>query len=413
MSRVRVLAWLGAVQLMVSGGCNKPAEEQAKKPQKVVVQTAELSDVPVFVELIGTIDGYENAEIRARTPGYIEKILYEEGKTVKKGQLLFVVDPILAQASVTSAAGSAADAKAALAKADVDVARLKPLLAANAVSKQELDDALASQEAAKARVLMSQGSLQSAQANLGYTKVTSPIDGVAGLAKVRVGNLVGQSEPTLLTTVSTLDPVRVRFSISEHQYLKLADRLGALQRELIPTGDGGVATQRPATLQLLLADGSSYPHKGRIAVVERQIDISTGTLTFEALFPNPDHVLRPGQFGKVRGQVDVKRGVILVPQRAVRELQGGHQVGVVGPDNKVGIRIVVATERVGNNWVIEKGLKPGDQVIVEGLLKTRPGDVVEVEKRAAPTAEAVPTPAPGAAAEVPSSAVAPDAGEGR
>lgn len=411
MNRVWLLAWLGGV-LVGSGACTKQAEQAANKPQKVIVQKVELSDVPVFVELVGTIDGFDNAEIRARTPGYVEKIHYQEGKAVKKGDLLFTIDPILAQATLTSAAGSVADAKAALAKAEVDVARLKPLLAANAVSKQELDDALASQEAAKARLLMSQGSLQSAQANLGYTKVTSPIDGIAGLAKVRIGNLVGQGEPTLLTTVSTLDPVRVRFAISEHQYLKLADRLAQLQRELVPVGDGGVATQRPATLELILADGKPYPHKGRIAVVERQIDVSTGTLTFEALFPNPDLVLRPGQFGKVRGQTEIKRGVVLVPQRAVRELQGGYQVGVVGEEGKVGVRIVVATDRVGSNWVIEKGLKPGDRVIVEGLLKTRPGDVVEVEERAAPPVNDLPTPPPAAPSAAEPGAGA-DAGEGR
>jgi membrane fusion protein, multidrug efflux system len=413
-SRVWMRGWMMAV-LLATAGCPKQGDTGPKKPLKVVVQSAELSDVPVYVELVGSIDGFDNAEIRARTPGYIEKIHYKEGGSVKKGDPLFTIDPILAQATVTAAAGSVADAKAALAKAEVDVARLKPLAAANAVSKQELDDALASHDAAKARVLMSQGSYQSAQANLGYTKVTSPIDGVAGLAKVRIGNLVGQSEPTLLTTVSTLDPVRVRFSISEHQYLKLAERLAQLQRELTPSGDAGVATQRPASLELLLADGSHYPHKGRIAVVERQIDISTGTLTFEALFPNPDLILRPGQFGKVRGQTDIKRGVVLVPQRAVRELQGGYQVGVVGAGNKVEVRPVVATDRVGSNWVIEKGLKPGDQVIVEGLLKTRPGDVVEVEKRA-PVAnaepETVPPMAPGTAEPMAAPGSA-DAGVGR
>lgn len=380
MTRLWMLGWLMVGQLALASGCQKHAEVAAK-PLKVIVQKAEVGDVPVFLELVGTIDGFENAEVRARTPGYVEKIHYEEGGSVKKGDLLFTVDPILAQASVTSAAGSVADARAALAKADADVARLKPLLAANAVSKQEFDDAMASQQAAKARLLMNSGSLQSAEANLSYTKVVAPINGVAGLAKVRVGNLVGQSEPTLLTTVSTLDPVRVRFAISEHQYLKLADRLARFQRERHTGPDAGAAAARPATLQLVLADGSVYPHKGTIAVVERQIDISTGTLTFEATFPNPDLVLRPGQFGKIRGQTDTKRGVVLIPQRAVRELQGGYQVGVVGDGNKVEIRAVVATDRVGSDWVIEKGLKEGDRVIVEGLLKTRPGDVVEVEVR--------------------------------
>jgi membrane fusion protein (multidrug efflux system) len=407
MGRPWRLEWLVAAQLVLASACQKPAEVAAK-PLKVIVQKAELSDVPVFLELVGTIDGFENAEIRARTPGYVEKIHYREGSAIKKGDLLFTVDPILAQATVTSAVGSVADARAALAKADADVARLKPLLSANAVSKQEYDDALASQQAAKARLLMNQGSLQSAEANLSYTKVTSPINGVAGLAKVRVGNLVGQSEPTLLTTVSTLDPVRVRFAISEHQYLKLADRLARFQRDLRAGADAGAAAARPATLELILADGSVYPHKGTIAVVERQIDISTGTLTFEATFPNPDLTLRPGQFGKIRGQTDTKRGVVLIPQRAVRELQGGYQVGVVGEGNKVEVRAVVATDRVGGEWVIEKGLKAGDRVIVEGLLKTRPGDVVDVETRAptktaglppgGPVAESNPSAQPPAAA---------------
>lgn len=382
--RVWARAWLLGPLLTVAA-CNKPAAVAEKKPLKVVVQEAQLSDVPVYIELVGTIDGLENAEIRARTPGYVEKIHYEEGRSVKKGDLLFTIDPILAQAAVTSAAGGLEDARASVAKADADVARLKPLVAAKAVSQQEYDDALAAQMAAKARITMNEGSLSTARANLGYTKVTSPIDGVAGLAKVRVGNLVGQSEPTLLTTISTLDPVRVRFSISEQQYLKLADRLGKLQRETL---DQSAAQQRPATIELMLADGSPYKHKGRLAVIERQLDISTGTLALEAIFPNPDFTLRPGQFGKVRGSTETKHGVILVPQRALRELQGGYQVGVVGAGNKVEIRPVVATDRVGSDWVIEKGLKAGDRVIVEGLIKTRPGDVVEVETRASGNAPA-------------------------
>jgi membrane fusion protein (multidrug efflux system) len=379
---------------------------------RVVVQKVQLSDVPVYLELVGTIDGFENAEIRARTPGYIEKINYREGGPVKKGDLLFTLDPILAQASMTSAVGSVEDARAAVAKANADVARLTPLIAVKAVSQQELDDAVAAQLAAKARLLSNEGGMQSAKANLSYTRVTSPIDGVAGLAKVRVGNLVGQSEPTLLTTVSTLDPVRLRFAISEHQYLKLADRLARIQNQVVVKGDAGV-NKPPANLDMILADGSAYPHKGSIALIERQIDISTGTLTFEALFPNPNFVLRPGQFAKVRGKVETKHDVVLIPQRAVRELQGGYQVGVVGPDNKVAIRIVVATDRVGSGWVIEKGLSAGDRVIVEGLMKTRPGDVVEVEERpATPYSELA---AAGAAAVDAEAAgapkAAPDAGE--
>jgi membrane fusion protein, multidrug efflux system len=370
------------VLLLIASGCQPKAVVQQAKPAKVIVQKVEVSDVPIFAEFVGTIDGFENAEIRARTPGYVEQIHYTEGMPVKKGDMMFTLDPILAQASLTSATGSLEDARAAIAKTDNDVARLKPLVAANAVSAQEYDDAIAAQQAAKARLLANQGAVQTASANLSYTKVRSPIDGTAGLAKVRVGNLVGQSEPTLLTTVSTLDPVRVRFAISENQYLQLAARLAELQQEM--TKD----PNRKGQLELILADGRVYPHKGKVAVIERQIDIATGTLTFEALFPNPDQILRPGQFAKVRGQSDLKKGVVLVPQRAVRELQGTQMIGVIGAGNKLEVRTITATDRVGSNWVIDKGLKAGDRVVVEGLFKAKPGDVVEVEERAAVVASA-------------------------
>ena len=384
MSRLKTSLPLLTLALSIASGCQQAAQVAKPKPAKVIVQKVEVSDVPIFAEFVGTIDGFENAEIRARTPGYIEAIHYKEGTAVKKGDLLFTLDPILAQASLTSATGSLEDARAAVSKADADVARLKPLLAAKAVSQQEYDDALSAQQAAKARVLANQGSLQTASANLSYTKVRSPIDGIAGLAKVRVGNLVGQAEPTLLTTVSTLDPARVRFAISENQYLQLATTLAALQREIAANPN------REGQLELILADGSVYPKKGKIAVIERQIDIATGTLTFEALFPNPDSVLRPGQFAKVRGQSETKKGVVLVPQRAVRELQGSQMIGVIGEGNKLEVKTITATSRVGSNWVVEKGLKAGDRVVVEGLFKAKPGDVVEVEERAAVVASAAP-----------------------
>ena len=377
--------------LLLGGACQKEVAVQKAKPAKVIVQKVEVSDVPIFAEFVGTIDGFQNAEIRARTPGYVEKVHYTEGSAVKKGDLLFTIDPILAQASVTSASGALEGAKAVLSKTDADLARVKPLFASGAASRMQLDDAVAAQQAASARLLAMQGTLQTASANLSYTKIQSPIDGIAGLAKVRIGNLVGQSEPTLLTTVSTLDPVRVRFAISENQYLKIADRLAELQVEAAQNPN------REGQLVLMLADGREYPHKGRVAVIERQIDISTGTLAFEALFPNPDQTLRPGQFAKVRARADTKHGVVLVPQRAVRELQGTQMIGVVGAGNKVEMRTVIATDRVGSNWVVDKGLKGGDRVVVEGLLKARPGEVVEVEERAPQAANpaAAPTNAAG------------------
>jgi membrane fusion protein (multidrug efflux system) len=390
MTRIHAASLCTAL-LLLGGACQKDGAVQKAKPAKVIVQKVEVSDVPIFAEFVGTIDGFQNAEIRARTPGYVEKVHYTEGSAVKKGDLLFTIDPILAQASVTSASGALEGAKAVLSKTDADLARVKPLFASGAASRMQLDDAVAAQQAASARLLAMQGTLQTASANLSYTKIQSPIDGIAGLAKVRIGNLVGQSEPTLLTTVSTLDPVRVRFAISENQYLKIADRLAELQVEAAQNPN------REGQLVLMLADGREYPHKGRVAVIERQIDISTGTLAFEALFPNPDQTLRPGQFAKVRARADTKHGVVLVPQRAVRELQGTQMIGVVGAGNKVEMRTVIATDRVGSNWVVDKGLKGGDRVVVEGLLKARPGEVVEVEERApqAANAAAAPTNAAG------------------
>jgi membrane fusion protein (multidrug efflux system) len=390
MTRIHA-ATLSTALLLLGGACQNDGAVQKAKPAKVIVQKVEVSDVPIFAEFVGTIDGFQNAEIRARTPGYVEKVHYTEGSAVKKGDLLFTIDPILAQASVTSASGALEGAKAVLSKTDADLARVKPLFASGAASRMQLDDAVAAQQAASARLLAMQGTLQTASANLSYTKIQSPIDGIAGLAKVRIGNLVGQSEPTLLTTVSTLDPVRVRFAISENQYLKIADRLAELQIEAAQNPN------REGQLVLMLADGREYPHKGRVAVIERQIDISTGTLAFEALFPNPDQTLRPGQFAKVRARADTKHGVVLVPQRAVRELQGTQMIGVVGAGNKVEMRTVIATDRVGSNWVVDKGLKGGDRVVVEGLLKARPGEVVEVEERApqAANAAAAPTNAAG------------------
>jgi membrane fusion protein (multidrug efflux system) len=304
-----------------------------------------------------------NVELRARVPGYITSVSYQEGGPVKAGQVLFTIDPVLAQARVTQAVGDMASAEAALAKATVDVDRAKAMMAANVTSRQEYDNAVAAQELAKAQIVGAKGSLQTAQANLGYTKVVSPIDGIAGFTKVRVGSLVGQGDATLLTTVSQLDPIRTRFTISEQIYLRYAADLQRLVSDKTIEG----------RLELILADGSVFPQRGKLAVVDRQIDPTTGTITLEALFPNPNNILRPGQFAKVRGAVDFRQGAVLIPQRAVRELQGLTQVLVLGEGNKVELRSVTMGVRMGSHWLVEGGLKPGERIIIEGVQKARPG----------------------------------------
>lgn len=366
-SRSRATALIVLAALAAAPACKQEAPAPAAQgPVEVLVVETKAEDVPIFAEFIGTLDGNVNAEVRARVPGYVTSVDYKEGAPVKAGQVLFTIDPVLAQAKVTQAAGEMATAQASLAKADRDVERLKPLAATNAVSRQELDNAIAAQLLAKAQITGAEGSLQTARANLGYTKVTSPIDGVAGLAKVRTGNLVGQVDATLLTTVSQLDPVRARFTISEQLYLRFA---AELQR--IATDPNAVSK-----LELILADGSVYGEHGRLAIVDRQIDPTTGTLTLEALFPNPKQILRPGQYAKVRTVTELRKSAVVVPQRAVRELQGMTQLFVVGEGEKVELRTVTMGPRVGSNWVVEGGVKAGERVIVEGLQKVRAGAVV-------------------------------------
>ncbi|MEP6653939.1 MAG: efflux RND transporter periplasmic adaptor subunit [Myxococcales bacterium] len=354
--------------LAVLGGCGRGAggAVSAPPPPEVLVQVVQPEDVPLYVESISTIDGSLNAEIRARAAGIITSQAYREGSFVKKGDLLFTIDPSLTAAAAKKAMGDVGAASAALAKSEADVKRLEPLIGARVVSQQDLDNARAARQIAYANVQAATGNRETASANLSYTRITAPISGLAGIAKHRVGSLVGQGEPTLLTTISQVDPVRVSYAISEQWYLSNPKRF---------QGDGS-GPEVAAALELVLADGSTYPHRGRISFADRQVDPSTGTLTVLASFPNPDGLLRPGMYAKLRDVREVKKGVICVPQRAVAELQGTAQVVVVGPDNRAQTRAVVAGERVGSRWIINSGLKPGERVIVEGLQKARKGVVV-------------------------------------
>jgi len=353
-----------------TAGCKKPPPPLP--PPTVLVAPAVQQDLSLTAEFVGTIDGYVNAEIRARVKGFLKTQDYQDGAFVKKGQLLFTIDPSEYQAAVAKAKGALGRAQAGYGQAKVTADRYRPLAAKQAVSQQDLDDAVAAQRAAAATVDSAKAALDEAQLNLGYCRIYSPVDGVAGTAQVRVGNLVGQSDPTLLTTVSQLDPMRVTFPISEAQYMRVAARAAALER-LDPL-DAGADRQ---TLDLLLADGSIYPHKGWFVSVGREVEKGTGTIQVQTVFPNPERILRPGQYGRVRvpRPTDGKPSVV-VPESAVKELQGSYTVSVVAPDDTVQIRAVEVGPRVSKLWAITKGVNAGDRVITEGAQKVAEGQKV-------------------------------------
>ena len=356
-----VLLILGALV-----GCKEPPPPPPPPPE-VVVQPVDVRDTPVQAEFTGEIRGGEDVEVRARVAGYLQSQNYDEGTLVRKGQLLFVIDPKPFEATVARVQADMAQAQALHNRAEIQVNRLRPLVADNAVSQQDLDNAVASEEASRAAMAAAQAQLTSAELDLGYTRVTSPITGLAGNRQVDIGSYVGSPEPTVLTVVSSLDPVRFDFTISEAEYLTYARATGA------------VAGKRSAglpVLELVLADGSVHSQKGRITVVGRGVSAETGTLPLQATFANPGGLLRPGQFGRVRLPVTTRKQAILIPQRAVQELQGTYNVFVVGSDSVAQIRAIKPANRVGSDWVISEGLEPADRIVVEGLQKVRPGTKV-------------------------------------
>lgn len=358
---------LGLYAAMLFASACQQAAAPTRGPREVGVVETKQEEIPIFTDFVGTIDGVDNAEIRARVPGYVQEIHYKEGTPIKAGDLLFTLDPVLSQATARQAAGDVAMARAKAMRAKADAERYKELYAKNSATVQEYDFAVASQKATEAEVAAAAGALESANANLSYTKVKSPIDGIAGIRNVSVGSLVGQGEPTLLTTVSRLDTVKVRFPISEQLYIKYAAKLNTLST---------LDENRPGQLQLILADGSVYPHKGRLVLVDRAVKASVGSIMLESRFPNPDLTLRPGQFGRVRVLTDKLPNAIAVPQRAVIERQRVQSVLVAKADGTVEARIVQTGPRVGSYWVILKGLKPNEKVLVEGQQKVKPGDKV-------------------------------------
>jgi len=390
---------LSAAVLNISGCASNTTAAGAQPPPDVEVATVEQKDIPVNREWIGTLDGMVNAAIKAQVTGYVMKQDYAEGSLVHKGQLLFEIDPRPLQAAADQAVGQLAQANAQLAqaraglvqaqaqlvsseanqkKAQMDEDRYVPLAQQQAITQQDLDNARQTNQSLQAQVAASKAQIETAKAqieagqagvtaasaavetakvNLGFTKLTSPIDGIAGVATTQVGNLVGLSA-NAVTTVSTLDPIKANFTVSEQEYLSLTRSDSAL---------------RQLQLELVLSDGSVHPQRGRFSFADRQVNVSTGAIQLTGLFPNPGNKLRPGQYAKVRATVGVRAGALLVPQRSVTDTQGSYLVAVVDPNNTIRFTPVKVGDRIGSKWVIEEGLKPGERVVTDGLFKIRPG----------------------------------------
>jgi membrane fusion protein (multidrug efflux system) len=368
-----------ALALMVSSGCSSGSAKGAQQstPDVEVVQVIK-EDVPIYAEWIGTLDGLVNADVRAQVTGYLLKQGYQEGSFVKEGQLLFQIDPRPFQASLDQAMGQLAQAQAALANAqavqrrtELDVQRYTPLAEQQAASQQDLDNsvqnnfaAIATVATAKAQIKTYEAAVETAKINLDFTRLIAPIDGIAGQAQLQVGALVSPGSG-IVTSVSTVNPIKVYFTVGEPQYLDW--------RRRFPTESSREEADKELKLQLILADGSTYPEAGKFFFADRQVNESTGAIRIAGLFPNPNNVLRPGGYAKVRAVIRTQPGALLVPQRAVSELQGGYQVAVVDADNKVDVRTISVGDRVDNRWIITSGLNAGDRVVAEGVQRMRSG----------------------------------------
>jgi len=346
-------------------GCAKPPAP-APPPTEVYVADVIQRDVPTYLELVGQTSGFQDVEIRARVEGFLQTMTFQEGTFVRQGALLYTIDRKPLEAILAQAKADQATAQARLEKANNDVTRYTPLAAKQAVSQQELDDARAQQDAARSQVEAAKAAVEKATLDLGYTRVTSPISGLAGITLVKPGNLVGRGQNTLLTTISQIDPILFRVGVTEADYLRLRRR----------AAESGGDPRKALEMRLTLADNTVYPEPGKLGPVERAVDATTGTLGVQLEFPNRDLLLRPGQYGRVRLLLETKPNAILVPQRAVQELQNLRSVAVVDSSNKVGFRNVKVGQRVDSLWVVDEGLKPGDKVVVEGLQRIRDGMTV-------------------------------------
>ncbi len=351
--------------MLLAAGCKKGSTKQAEAPPLVEVTAVIQRDVPIYSEWTASTDGFVNATIRAQVQGYLTKQDYREGDVVKKGQVLFEIDPRTFQAALEQAKGQLSQARARWENARANLERIKPLAEEKAVSLKDLDDAVDNERESEAAVASATAMVDKARLDLEFTKVLSPITGIAGIARAQIGNLVGPGSIEELTTVSTVDPIKVYIPMSEQEFLRNVE--------------GGSGRAERMELELILADGTVYPEKGTFAFADREVDIKTGTIKVAITFPNPGNKLRPGQFAKVRALTAMKKGALLVPQRAVAELQGRYQVAVVDQRNRVEIRPVTVAEQVDKLWVIQEGLKGGEQVVTEGLQKVGQGTLVTTQ----------------------------------
>lgn len=351
--------------------CKPEEEAKVQAPPTVLVTTAATRDVPIYREWIGSLDGSENAEIRARVTGHLMKRNYQEGALVKKGDLLFEIDPRPFEAALAEAKSALEQGKALQLASQAESERSKELFDKRVISEREFTNKTQLNEANVAKVAALTAGVEDAQLNLDFCKVTSPVDGIAGISQVQVGDLVGPGHATQLTSVSTLDPVKIIFPVSETDYLDAQARAQEILSK--PLGERG------ETIELFLANGSVYDHKARLLAVDRQVKASTGTILVTALVANPGNVLRPGFFAKARVVAQTLSGAVVVPQRAVAEVQGSYQIGVVTPDGKAEIRPVKVGSRSGQDWVISSGLKAGEKVVVEGIQKIKTGQPVTAQ----------------------------------
>lgn len=355
-----------SVLCFAAAGCAKSGPAAPQMTPDVKVVAVEQRNVPIVSEWVATLDGFVNAQIQPQVTGYLVKQNYREGAPVRKGDVLFEIDPRPFEAVLDQAKAQLAQAQAQLGKTKLDVDRDTPLAKERAIAQSQLDNDIQANLAAEAAVQSAKAQVEQAQLNLGFTHVTSLVDGIAGIAQAQIGNLVNPL--TVLTSVSQVNPIKAYFPISEQEYLRLAEKINS-QNHLDKPKDA-------PPLELILADGTIYPQKGTILYTDRQVDIATGSIRIASSFPNPKNILRPGQFGRVRAATYTRENALLVPQRAVIEIQGTYQLAVVGGDNKVNIRMVKVGERVGSQWIIDSGVKSGDMVIVEGVQKVRDGSPV-------------------------------------
>jgi membrane fusion protein (multidrug efflux system) len=368
LARKMTLGALGAAALIGVACGTKQAPPPP--PPDVKVATVLQRDVPIYVEAIGQTRGSTEIDVRARVEGFIQTIDFKAGNPVRKGQLLYAIDPRAFEAALAQARGQLAEAEAQLARATQDVVRYEPLVAKNAISRQDFETALVVQRAAEAAVAAAKASAERAEIDLGYTRVVAPEDGLVGKTHVYPGTLVGRGQSTLLTHISQIRTIHVRVAVPEREYLHYARRV---------QDRSGRAAAAKLPFELILADGSVLPDKGQLVFVDRNVDPQTGTILFEAAFPNPTGIVRPGQYARVRVAVDMKPGAILVPQRAISELQGIYNVAVVRGDDTVEVRTVKPAERIGRLWVVDSGLNGGERIVVEGLQKVGPGVKVKPE----------------------------------